>query len=130
MGGYGLALGFSLSFIGFADWGEVHRMFTLTDLRLLFTFGGAVVLTAVGFAVFGRGRSFGSRPLHRGTIAGGVLFGVGWAICGACPGASFAQLGEGRVVALVTIAGIFAGVRLHAVARPRWLSWEQGSCEQ
>ena len=36
----GIMLGFSLSRIGFADWGEVHRMFTFADLRLTFTFAG------------------------------------------------------------------------------------------
>jgi uncharacterized membrane protein YedE/YeeE len=129
MGAHGFALGFALSCIGFADWGEVHRMFTLVDLRLLFTFVGAVGLTAAGFAIVGRGRALGSRPLQRGTVVGGVLFGVGWAISGACPGASLVQLGEGRVAALVTIAGIVVGVRLHAVARARWFTWDHGGCE-
>jgi hypothetical protein len=129
MGGHGLALGFALSFIGFADWGELHRMFTLVDLRLLFTFVGAVALTAAGFAIAGRSRAFGSRPIHRGTVVGGVLFGAGWAISGACPGASLVQLGEGRVAAVVTIAGIVVGVRLHAAARARWLTWDHGGCE-
>ena len=66
MGGFGLALGFSLSFIGFADWTAVHGMFTFADLRMFLAFAGAVALTAGGFAVFGRGRAFGPRPLHRG----------------------------------------------------------------
>jgi uncharacterized protein len=129
MGGFGLALGFSLSFIGFADWGAVHRMFTFADLRMLLAFAGAVVLTAAGFAVLGRGREFGPRPLHRGTIAGAVVFGLGWAICGACPGASLVQLGEGRVVALVTIVGIAVGARAHAALHVRWFNWDHGSCE-
>ena len=53
MGGFGLALGGALSFMGFSDWGEVHRMFTFANLRLLFTFCGALALTAVGFAIVG-----------------------------------------------------------------------------
>jgi uncharacterized membrane protein YedE/YeeE len=129
MGGFGLALGFSLSCIGFTEWGEVHRMFTFSDLRMLFAFGGAVTLTAIGFALSGRARELGSRPVHRGTVAGGVIFGLGWAICGACPGASLAQLGEGQLLALVTIAGIVVGARLHAALRSRLFTWDHGSCE-
>jgi uncharacterized protein len=129
MGVFGLALGFSLSSMGFADWGEVHRMFTFASPRLLLTFASAVALTMAGFSALARGRSFPTRPVHRGSIAGGVLFGVGWAICGACPAASLVALGEGRLPALLILAGVVVGTHAHAIARSRWLVWDQGSCE-
>jgi uncharacterized membrane protein YedE/YeeE len=129
MGGFGLALGFSLSSMGFADWGEVHRMFTFDSLRLLFTFGAAVALTMAGFAILGRGRAFPARPIHRGSVAGGLIFGIGWAICGACPAASLVAIGEGRVPALFTLAGVVLGAQLHAWAQPRWFTWDHGTCE-
>ncbi len=128
MAAFGLALGFSLSSMGFADWGEVHRMFTFASLRLLLTFATAVALTMVGFQVLGRGRTFPTRRIHSGTIAGGLLFGVGWALAGTCPAASLVALGEGRVPAILNVAGNIAGARLHAWARSRW-GWDQGSCE-
>lgn len=106
----GLILGFSLSHIGFGDFGEVHRMFTLADLRLLFTFAGGVTLTALGVALFRRRHGLPSRRLHRGTLIGSAIFGAGWAVCGACPGIVLVQLGEGRFYGLLTLAGIVAGV--------------------
>jgi uncharacterized membrane protein YedE/YeeE len=52
-----------------------------------------------------------SRPT-RNHVYGSVLFGVGWAISGTCPGPVAAQLGRGQLAALFTLAGIFAGVVL------------------
>ncbi len=105
----GLIFGFSLSHIGFGDFGEVHRMFTFADLRLFLTFVGGVALTAIGVFVFQRRHALPSRVLHRGTVIGSVLFGAGWALSGACPGIVLVQVGEGRLYGLITLAGIVAG---------------------
>lgn len=112
----GVALGFSLSRIGFTDYGELHRMFVFADLRLFLTFLGAVLVTGLGTLALGRWRTLPSKRLHRGAVAGGVLFGLGWAIAGACPGAAFAQLGEGKLTALLSIAGIALGSAAFLVA--------------
>ncbi|HVE87907.1 MAG TPA: hypothetical protein VND93_33845, partial [Myxococcales bacterium] len=84
--GFGLFLGFSLSHIGFGEYGEVHRMFLFADLRLLLTFGGAVALCAAGFAALSRRWWFVQRRAQVGSVTGGVVFGLGWALSGACPG--------------------------------------------
>jgi uncharacterized membrane protein YedE/YeeE len=68
------------------------------------------------------------RPIHRGTLLGGVLFGAGWALSGACPSIALVQLGEGQLAAAFTLAGIFTGNGLYAVARERYLHWDTGSC--
>ena len=39
---------------------------------------------------------FSGKDLNKGTIIGGIIFGVGWAITGACPGPIFAQIGAGE----------------------------------
>lgn len=126
----GLALGFSLSRIGFASWDEVHRMFVFDDTRLLFTFFGAALLLVPGWSLM---RVAGvsewiTRSIHKGTLVGGLLFGVGWAICGACPGIVFVQLGEGQMGALWTLGGLVAGNFLYAVVHARWFKWSTGSC--
>ncbi|MBW2463442.1 MAG: YeeE/YedE family protein [Deltaproteobacteria bacterium] len=59
------------------------------------------------------------KPLHKGTVIGSVLFGVGWAITGLCPGPIFVGIGEGKLYALVTLAGVFAGTTLLGVAHPK-----------
>ncbi len=114
----GLALGYSLSRIGFTDYAEVHRMFVFDDLRMFLVFMGAVLVTGLGTAALGRWRALPKKRVHLGVVVGGVLFGLGWALTGACPGAALAQLGEGKLYALVSLAGIALGtLAFHALTR-------------
>ena len=112
----GILLGFSLSRIGFSSWDEVHRMFTFADLRLFLTFALGVTLLGLAFFVVRKTSkpNWPSRPMVRGTIVGGVIFGVGWALSGACPGVALVQIGEGNLYGLIALAGMLAGNWLYA----------------
>jgi uncharacterized membrane protein YedE/YeeE len=125
-------MGFALSRIGFSSWDQVHRMFVFDDLRMLLAFMLAVGLLVVAQLSVRRWRpgylNVTNRPLHNGTLAGGALFGVGWALTGACPSIALVQLGEGQLGALLTLAGIFGGNYLYAVVHERYLRWDLGSC--
>jgi uncharacterized membrane protein YedE/YeeE len=126
----GVALGFCLSRIGFSSWDEVHRMFVFQDLRLLFTFAGAVAILALAWPLAARAGDarWVTRTIHKGTLAGGAIFGVGWAVGGACPGIALVQVGEGQLGALWTVAGIFLGNFVYSVVHERWFRWSVGSC--
>jgi uncharacterized protein len=128
----GSALGFSLSDIGFTDFGEVHRMLTLADLRMILVFAVAVVLCGVGHVLLrplASTRILPLKPVHRGTVPGALLFGAGWALTGACPAVPLVQAGEGQLPGLVIAAGLVAGVLLWQLAQARWLRWDVGSCD-
>lgn len=126
----GVAMGFVLGRAGFSSWDEVHAMFRFRDARLFLVFGAAVVALAASWALVRRFSAprWAERPLRRGTILGGLLFGVGWAVSGACPAIAFVQLGEGQLAALATILGVFAGNWLFGAVQRRWLRWETTSC--
>ena len=128
-GGLGLSLGFALSRIGFASFGQVHRMFIFSDLRLLFTFAGAVALTMIGFRILARNQRIPTKPFHPGTIPGSILFGVGWALTGACPAVAIVQLGEGKLAAVFTLLGILFGVWVFRQANGRLFRWDRGACD-
>lgn len=117
-------------------------MFRLTDLHALGVMGVAMAVNALGFFVLKRARvkalngeplALTSKPMTRGLVGGALLFGVGWAISGTCPGTSLVQVGEGRLAGLVTFAGILLGAWLQqrvAAARsaaPRNSKAEAGS---
>jgi uncharacterized membrane protein YedE/YeeE len=53
-----------------------------------------------------------------GNLLGGLIFGVGWALLGYCPGTAGAALGEGRVDALAGMAGMLVGAAVFAEAYP------------
>ena len=132
-GTIGLALGFALSCIGFSSVDSLHKMFHFSDLRMLFTFCLTVFLLAVGWkiiaAIAKEKPSWEPKPIHRGTLAGGVLFGAGWALCGACPSVALVQLGEGQGLALCTLAGILLGNWIYGVLHARYLRFDTGSCQ-
>ena len=52
------------------------------------------------------------------NVVGGVLFGLGWAVMGFCPGTSVGAVAEGRWHALFAIAGMLVGAALYAEAYP------------
>lgn len=126
---YGLLFGFFLSRMGFTNYDEIHKMWTFSDLRMFLSFGGGVVLIMIGFLIFGRRKELRKNHLHKGTVIGGLLFGVGWVLTGACPGAAPAQLGEGQLPALLTVSGIFIGTWLYDKVHSRFFSWNAHSCE-
>jgi hypothetical protein len=69
--------------------------------------------------VAGRPIQYKPKPYHRGVLIGGVLFGAGWAITGACPGPIYVQMGAGQWPAVLTFLGALAGMYAYAVLRPR-----------
>ena len=124
----GLLMGFTLSYIGFTSFDEVHKMFLFADLRLLFTFAGAVAFAMVFFNFFVEGMPPKGKKLHPGIIPGGLLFGAGWAITGSCPSIALVQLGEGQLLAVFTLLGIVFGVWGYRHAHRLFFNWVRGSC--
>jgi len=126
---FGLFLGFSLSQMGFTNFGEVNRMLTLISFRLTFTFMMAVVLISIGFFLLDRSQIGLQKPIHKGIVPGSILFGVGWALTGTCPAVIISQIGEGYLPALITLAGLVMGMILYKKIHARYFSWDPGSCE-
>ncbi len=117
---YGLAFGFTLSRSGAADFNYIQKMFLFEDLQLYGILASGVVTAGVGLWLVRRaGRtitgdpvSFSSKPVNRGNLVGGALFGAGWAITGMCPGPVLVNVGEGKIYALAAFAGVLAGTYL------------------
>lgn len=121
-----LILGFTVANIGFGDYGELNRMFTFQDLRMLFAFVGAVVIIIVAFALLRVRRTPGR--IHAGVVPGAVMFGAGWALTGGCPAIPIVQVATGYLPALVTIAGVVVGIRLCRWANGKYFHLDRGSC--
>ncbi|MCX5317239.1 YeeE/YedE thiosulfate transporter family protein [Streptomyces sp. NPDC005134] len=122
----GLALGYTVTNIGFGDYAELNRMFTFQDLRMFLSFAGAVAIIVCVFALLRVRRTPGR--IHAGVIPGAVLFGTGWAISGGCPAIPIIQVASGYLPALVTIAGVVVGIRLCRWANARYFHLDRGSC--
>jgi len=107
---FGIVMGIILSMGGFADFEQVHTLFLLQNIPLLLVFIGAIVLSMLGFLVFFRQHDIVRKTYNSGTVPGSIMFGVGWAMTGACPSIALVQLGEGQMAAGLTVVGIVTGI--------------------
>ena len=98
----------------------------LQDFGLMLVMGGAVVVTALAYRFIPRmlrrpvlGGEFHHHPSawNRDTLRGAALFGIGWGLCGVCPGPAIAGLGAGNWMLLYAIAGMAIGALVHGWKR-------------
>ena len=123
----GALFGFVLSRSGAADYNYIQAMFLFDSFQLYGIIGTAVVLTAAGIRLIkrrgltalGRPVAIELKPLHRGNVVGGVLFGIGWSITGMCPGPIVVNVGEGKIYAVAALAGALLGAAAFGVLYPR-----------
>jgi YeeE/YedE family (DUF395). len=113
----GIAFGFLLQRGGVIRFEKQVGMLLLRDMTVLRFMLTAIMVGMAGIVLLSQ---FGVLTLsHKpmnvgGVVIGASLFGVGWALTGLCPGTSLGALGEGRLHALFTIAGMLAGAMLFA----------------
>jgi uncharacterized membrane protein YedE/YeeE len=129
---FGATFGYLLSRAGATDYDAYAGLFLFENPQLVLVIGGAVVVGLVGVAVIerrppvalvGRGPlDLSRKPMQRGLFLGAVLFGIGWGLAGACPGTALAMLGQGKLTAGVTVAGILAGTWLYGRMQDRTVS--------
>ncbi len=123
----GAVFGVILSRSGAADYNYIQTMFLFESFQLYGIIGTAVVLTAAGLWLIKRRGTIATgvplsvqvKPLHRGNVAGGLLFGVGWSMAGMCPGPILVNIGEGKMYALAAFAGALAGAGAFGVLYER-----------
>ncbi|MFN0029963.1 MAG: YeeE/YedE thiosulfate transporter family protein [Acidimicrobiales bacterium] len=125
--GFGLALGFVVSMIGFGDFGQLNAMFTFQSWRMFLAFAGGVALAAAGFLALRAPRPIPG-PIHRGIVPGAVLFGAGWAMSGGCPAIPLVQLSSGYLPAAVTMSGMAVGMIACRKVFSRWIQIDRGTC--
>lgn len=114
----GALFGFGLALSGMVQPEVVLSFLLFQDLGLMLVMGGAVVVTLLAYQlaprVLGRpllGERFHQHISHwnRDTLTGAALFGVGWGLCGVCPGPAIAGLGTGNLDLLWAVLGMALG---------------------
>jgi uncharacterized protein len=110
------------------SWFRIQEMFRFESFHMYGVIGSAVLVGLVSVllikrfkvkTIYGEAIEFRPKKFHKGTIYGGLLFGFGWAITGACPGPLFAQIGSGSTVVIVTLLSAIAGTWLYGYFRER-----------
>jgi uncharacterized protein len=98
------------------SWFRIQEMFRLQSFHMYGVIGSAVV---VGIIIEGETIKLEPKKFNKGQIYGGLIFGLGWAITGACPGPLFAQIGTGATVIVVTLLSAIAGTWVYGRYRDR-----------
>jgi uncharacterized protein len=112
------------------SWFRIQEMFRFQSFHMYGIIGSAVVVAMISVQLIKRfkmkdmdGEVINIPPKELGSGTrywlGGTIFGLGWALTGACPGPMFALVGNGVTVMLVTIAAAVAGTFAYGVLRPK-----------
>ncbi|MEX2600133.1 MAG: DUF6691 family protein [Balneolaceae bacterium] len=126
----GTLFGFVLVKSEVVSWFRIQEMFRFDSIHMYGIIGLAVLTGIISIQVIKR---FGIRDLNGNAITippkdpsqmkryiiGGTIFGLGWALLGACPGPMFALLGSGLSVMIVPILAAVAGTYTYGVLRER-----------
>jgi uncharacterized membrane protein YedE/YeeE len=126
----GLLFGLVLVKAEVVSWFRIQEMFRFQAFHMYGIIASAILVAGVSLAAL---RRLGVRARDGSRIAlepkpmgggyrywmGGTLFGVGWALTGACPGPLFALLGAGVSVIVVPILAALAGTWVYGALRPR-----------
>lgn len=100
------------------SWFRIQEMFRLQSFHMYGVIGSAVIVGMISVFLIkkfniktldGETVIFHPKVFQKGQIYGGLIFGLGWAITGACPGPLFAQIGSGYLTVIVTLLSAIAG---------------------
>ena len=110
------------------SWFRIQEMFRLDSFFMYGVIGTAVVVGMISVFLIkkfniktlqGEKVVFHDKTFNKGQIIGGLLFGLGWGITGACPGPLFAQIGSGFLAVTVTLLSAIAGTWTYGLLRDK-----------
>jgi uncharacterized membrane protein YedE/YeeE len=126
----GIAFGIVLTRSEVLSWFRIQEMFRFQSFRMYGIIGSAIVTAALSVALLkklglksatGEAISTPRKELGSGVryATGGTIFGLGWALTGACPGPLFALIGNGVLVMIAAVLSALAGTWFYGLIRPR-----------
>jgi hypothetical protein len=110
------------------SWFRIQEMFRLQSFHMYGVIGSAIAVGMVSVllikkfnikTIYGEKIVIPDKKFNKGQIYGGLIFGFGWALTGACPGPLYAQLGTGVSVIAITILSAIAGTWVYGFFRDK-----------
>ena len=110
------------------SWFRIQEMFRLQSFHMYGVIGSAIVVGIISIQLIKRlelktihkqSIVIPDKKFHWGNVIGGLIFGLGWAITGACPGPLFGQIGSGYAVIIVTLLSAISGTWVYGLLREK-----------
>lgn len=110
------------------SWFRIQEMFRLQSFHMYGVIGSAVVTGIISVwlikkfnikTIDGELITISPKKFSQGQIYGGLIFGFGWALTGACPGPLFAQIGSGSLVVIFTLISAVLGTWVYGYFRDK-----------
>jgi hypothetical protein len=112
-----------------ASWFRIYEMFKFQSFHMYGIMGSALILGIIGVQLIKRnklksffGETIQIAPKEKGIrqyLYGGIVFGLGWALAGACPGPIYTLIGAGYVSILVVLAGALLGTFIYGLLQKK-----------
>lgn len=110
------------------SWFRIQEMFRLQSFHMYGVIGSAIIVGIISVffikkfkirSIDGEEIRLDPKKFNKGQVYGGLLFGFGWALTGACPGPLFALIGSGSTVIIVTLFSAIAGTWVYGYVRDK-----------
>ena len=110
------------------SWFRIQEMFRLQSFHMYGVIGSAIIVGIISVFIIkkfkirsidGEAIRLDPKKFNKGQIYGGLLFGFGWALTGACPGPLFAQIGTGATVIIITLFSAILGTWVYGYLREK-----------
>lgn len=110
------------------SWFRIQEMFRIQSFHMYGIIGSAVAVGLISVFIIkkfniktisGEKITFTNKTFNKGQIFGGLCFGLGWAMTGACPGPLFAQIGSGATAIVVTLLSAILGTWVYGKFREK-----------
>lgn len=126
----GIGMLFGLIFVKaeIISWYRIQEMFRLQSFHMYGVIGSAIAVGMLSIflikkfnirTIYGEEVEFHPKTFNKGHVIGGLLFGLGWAMTGACPGPLFAQIGTGATAIAITLLSAIAGTWVYGYFRDK-----------
>ncbi len=112
-----------------ASWFRIYEMFQFGSFHMYGIIGSALVLGVIGIQIIKRnnikaigGKQMNLNPKNKSVaryLIGGIIFGLGWALAGACPGPMYVLAGAGYYSILVVIGGALLGTFVYGITKDK-----------